>query len=247
MGNRTRLPDMPVMWRTRAEAAAASAEAERTVERWNRAIRMGRDVWWSPTIRCAIVAGTPWLDVYCPGCNTSRVIDIRKVDRHPLASVGSLVLGVTVHLVSGFGTDAQDHRVARLGAGRASDGRVLMAKSAKPDAAARTAKSLSAREKVALFCAAADIDHAAVGILASVMQSIEIRGLISREHAARPYGRRSRRAARDALGPMMLTTEQRRALAVLADTGRDSAAEAIMAARFGVEVLAGLVHKAVRA
>jgi hypothetical protein len=46
---------------------------------------------------------------------------------------------------------------------------------------------------------------------------------------------------------MMLTTEQRRALAVLADTGRDSAAEAIMAARFGVEVLAGLVHKAVRA
>ena len=57
---------MLVKWRTRAEAAAASAEAERTVERWNRAIRMGRDVWWSPTIRCAIVAGTPWLDVYCP-------------------------------------------------------------------------------------------------------------------------------------------------------------------------------------
>jgi len=94
MGNRTRLPDMLVKWRTRAEAAAARAEAERTVERWNRAIRMGRDVWWSPTIRCAIVAGTPWLDVYCPGCNTSRVIDIRKVDRHPLASVGSLVLGL---------------------------------------------------------------------------------------------------------------------------------------------------------
>ena len=42
---------------------------------------------------------------------------------------------------------------------------------------------------------------------------------------------------------MRLTTEQRRALAVLADTGRDGAAEAIMAARFGVEVLAGLVHK----
>jgi len=36
---------------------------------------------------------------------------------------------------------------------------------------------------------------------------------------------------------------QRRALAVLADTGRDGAAEAIMAARFGVEVLAGLVRK----
>jgi hypothetical protein len=38
-------------------------------------------------------------------------------------------------------------------------------------------------------------------------------------------------------------TEQRLALGVLADAGRDGAAEAIMAARFGVEVLAGLVRK----
>jgi len=38
--------------------------------------------------------GTPWLDVYGAGCNTSRAIDIRKVDRHPLASVGSLVPGL---------------------------------------------------------------------------------------------------------------------------------------------------------
>ena len=42
---------------------------------------------------------------------------------------------------------------------------------------------------------------------------------------------------------MMLTTEQRRALAVLVDTGGDGTAEAVMAARFGVEVLAGLVRK----
>jgi hypothetical protein len=42
---------------------------------------------------------------------------------------------------------------------------------------------------------------------------------------------------------MTINAEQRRALAVLADTGRDGAAEAIMAARFGVEVLAGLVRK----
>jgi len=61
----------------------------------------------------------------------------------------------------------------------------LMAKSAKPNAAATIAKSLTAREKVALFCAAADIDHAAVGVLASFMHAIEIRGLISREHASR--------------------------------------------------------------
>ena len=29
-------------------------------------------VLWSPTIRAAVIAGTPWLDVYCPGCGTSR-------------------------------------------------------------------------------------------------------------------------------------------------------------------------------
>jgi hypothetical protein len=37
-------------------------------------------------------AGTPWLDVYCPGWRTGRAVDIRTIDRHPLASVGSLML-----------------------------------------------------------------------------------------------------------------------------------------------------------
>jgi hypothetical protein len=31
--------------------------------------------------RAAIVAGMPWLDVHCPGCLTSRAIDIRTIDR----------------------------------------------------------------------------------------------------------------------------------------------------------------------
>jgi hypothetical protein len=53
----------------------------------------GRHMLWSPTIRAALVAGTPWLDVLCPGCGTSRAIDLRTIDRHPLASVGTLVLG----------------------------------------------------------------------------------------------------------------------------------------------------------
>src|SRR5258708_3295483 len=73
----------------KAERAAQEA-ALRVVERWN----AERSPLWSPTIRCAIVAGTPWLDVYCPGCGTSRAIDIRALDRHPLAAVGSLVIGL---------------------------------------------------------------------------------------------------------------------------------------------------------
>ncbi len=64
------------------------------VERWNHAPAAGRGALWSLTIRCALTAGTPWLDVYCPGCRTSRAVDIRALDRHPLASVGSLVLGL---------------------------------------------------------------------------------------------------------------------------------------------------------
>jgi hypothetical protein len=61
----------------RANQQAALA----VVERWN----AERSPLWSPTIRCAITAGTPWLDVYCRGCRTSRAIDIRTLDRHPLA------------------------------------------------------------------------------------------------------------------------------------------------------------------
>ena len=36
---------------------------------------------WSPTIRAALLAGTPWLDVYCPGCGTSCAIDLRTLDQ----------------------------------------------------------------------------------------------------------------------------------------------------------------------
>src|SRR5580700_3178521 len=49
----------------------------------------------TPTrLRAALIAGTPWLDVFCPGCGASRAIDLRRVDRHPLASVATLVLGL---------------------------------------------------------------------------------------------------------------------------------------------------------
>jgi hypothetical protein len=73
---------------------AARAEAEAVIQRWNDQLSRGRDMLWSPTIRAALIAGTPWLDVFCPGCGTGRAIDLRTVDRHPLASVGTLVLGL---------------------------------------------------------------------------------------------------------------------------------------------------------
>jgi hypothetical protein len=66
------------------------------------------------TIRAAPIAGTPWLDVFCPGCGTSRAIDLRKVDRHPLAAVATLVLGAAVLVVPGIRADAEDPRFARV-------------------------------------------------------------------------------------------------------------------------------------
>src|ERR1700674_3373186 len=94
MGVRTRGYDIAASLRSSAADVAARDEARRVVERWNATLAAGRGALWSPTIRCAVIAGTTWLDVHCPGCRTSRAIDIRTIDRHPLASVGSLVLGL---------------------------------------------------------------------------------------------------------------------------------------------------------
>ncbi len=77
--------------RLRRSRARRGEGRHRTLER---AAAACRDMLWSPMIRAALIAGTPWLDVFCPGCGTSRAIDLRKADRHPLASVATLVLGL---------------------------------------------------------------------------------------------------------------------------------------------------------
>jgi hypothetical protein len=68
MGVRTRGPDIKAgVAKFRADKAARE-EAETVVDRWNRRLATGRDM--------------------------SRAIDLRTLDRHPLASVGTLVLGL---------------------------------------------------------------------------------------------------------------------------------------------------------
>jgi len=94
MGIRTCGLDIGINAKRQAADAAIRAEAKGVIDRWNEQLANGRDMLWSPTIRAALMAGMPWLDVYCPGCGTSRAIDLRTVDRHPLASVGTLVLGL---------------------------------------------------------------------------------------------------------------------------------------------------------
>src|SRR5580704_7428334 len=94
MGVRTRGLDISINAKRQVAGAAARAEAKAVIERWNEQLAAGRDMLWAPTIRAALLAGTPWLDVFCPGCGTGRAIDLRTLDRHPLASVGTLVLGL---------------------------------------------------------------------------------------------------------------------------------------------------------
>jgi hypothetical protein len=94
MGVRTRGLDMRAGFKRDAADRAARADAKTVVDRWNEQLAAGRDMLWSPTIRAAMLAGTPWLDVFCPACGTSKAIDLRTIDRHQLASVGTLVLGL---------------------------------------------------------------------------------------------------------------------------------------------------------
>jgi hypothetical protein len=72
MGVRTRGLDIKAGAAKLKADKAARLEAELVIDRWNRRLATGRDMLWSPTIRAALVAGTPWLDVFCPGCGTSR-------------------------------------------------------------------------------------------------------------------------------------------------------------------------------
>jgi hypothetical protein len=69
MGIRTRGLHIKAGALRTAADKAARAEAEAVVQRWNdQLLALGRDMLWSPTIRAALLAGTLWLDVFCPGC-----------------------------------------------------------------------------------------------------------------------------------------------------------------------------------
>jgi hypothetical protein len=103
MGVRTRGLDVKAGAAKLKADRAARLEAELVIDRWNRRLATGRDMLWSPTIRAALIAGTPWLDVFCPGRGTSRAIDLRphvsgcRAQSSPPAACNSLfILIVTV-------------------------------------------------------------------------------------------------------------------------------------------------------
>jgi len=65
--------------------------ASRIIDLWDARRARGAEPLFHPTIGGAIRAGRPWLTCYCPGCGVVGEIDLRKIDRHPGASVESLI------------------------------------------------------------------------------------------------------------------------------------------------------------
>jgi hypothetical protein len=112
MGIRTRGLDISINAKRQTADSAERAEAKGVVDRRNKQLAAGREIPWSPTIRAALIAGTPWLDVYCPGCGTSRALDLppARLGRHAGAGLALLV-------VPRVGADAENSGPARAAAG----------------------------------------------------------------------------------------------------------------------------------
>ena len=70
-------------------------EAEKIVAIWNARQAGGRALWFYPTIGAAIAAGYPWLSFSCPACGQVGSVDLRTLDRHPGASISSLIPSVS--------------------------------------------------------------------------------------------------------------------------------------------------------
>jgi hypothetical protein len=87
----------------RAIAAAKAAEArralgrqvvddaERLVAHWNARQEGRMPMLFSPTIGAALSARYWFLWVRCPACRTTQSVDLRAIDRHPDATVTSLI------------------------------------------------------------------------------------------------------------------------------------------------------------
>ena len=66
-------------------------DAQKVVAVWNARQSGGRALWFYPTIGAAIAAGVPWLSFSCPACGQVGAVDLRTLDRHPGASISSLI------------------------------------------------------------------------------------------------------------------------------------------------------------
>jgi hypothetical protein len=101
--------------RRRQEEArqAEISEACEIIEAWNTKIAAGRRILSAPMFGAATLAGYRWLTVYCPGCGTVREIDLAKIDRHPEASITSLIPDPSCRICRPHAPFAQLRRLTR--------------------------------------------------------------------------------------------------------------------------------------
>jgi hypothetical protein len=92
MGTNERRLDMLEKRVRDALSEAAERDARRIVAIWNSRRAKGRELWFHLRIGGAIAADHPWLMFVCPACQQIGEIDLRKLDRHPNATIESLVL-----------------------------------------------------------------------------------------------------------------------------------------------------------
>jgi hypothetical protein len=118
MGVRTRGLDIKASAKRGADDKASRADAKAVVERWNEQLAAGRDMLRSPTIRAALLAGSPWLDVLPRLRNQPRHRSPHhrpapaRIRRHAGARAAVL-------MVSRVGANAEADRVVRAAASEA--------------------------------------------------------------------------------------------------------------------------------
>lgn len=67
------------------------AATVQVIKAWNARLAEDRATMFSPTIGAALLTGHHWLTVHCPGCGLVSDVDVSKLDRHPGASLASLI------------------------------------------------------------------------------------------------------------------------------------------------------------
>lgn len=65
--------------------------ASRVIDLWSKRLARDAEPLLVPTIGAAVRAGRPWLSFQCPACTMIGEADVRKFDRHPQASIQSLI------------------------------------------------------------------------------------------------------------------------------------------------------------
>ena len=67
------------------------------IRAWNAHAARRRPSRFYPTIGAALAAGAPILTFMCPACRLVDKLDLRTVDRHPAATIGSLIPSLSCH------------------------------------------------------------------------------------------------------------------------------------------------------